>query len=113
VHVVVKCVIGLLLWSNVICLIISKCLEECDNSTTSGWSSLLQTSLVNRTLVVSWEPNMIDDHYIVQYRVNGTINYTTSYPVSVGVCVCVCSECVCVCVLVCVVWMIGYGPLLP
>ena len=33
-------------------------------------------------MVVSWQPNTIDDQYIVQYRLNGSVSYTISDPVS-------------------------------
>jgi len=33
-------------------------------------------------VVVSWQPNIIDDQYIVQYRLNSSVSYTISDPVS-------------------------------
>ncbi|XP_065906520.1 proto-oncogene tyrosine-protein kinase ROS-like isoform X3 [Dysidea avara] len=59
-----------------------QCQEECTNNT-SGWSSLLLTTLLdNRSVMVNWQPNTTDDLYIVQYQLNGSVNYTMSYPVN-------------------------------
>ena len=33
-------------------------------------------------MVVTWQPNTIDDRYIVQYQLNGSVSYTMSDPVS-------------------------------
>jgi len=60
-----------------------QCQEECNNSS-NGWNSVLQsTSLDDRSVLVSWQPNTIDDQYIIEYRLNGSVNYTMSFPVSI------------------------------